>query len=157
MITAVILFFLLAAGSAVAGDAIVSDSFTIAAPFERVSKWIESSGDKIRDSVNVKLVEQHGDTLTLRRQNNRGIWQWKQRESVTKVAGRWQYETTLVESIEGGVEKLDGVVEIREDGGKTTVSAKTVAEVDGVSSRDLRFDLLSRARRIKKLMQEELE
>lgn len=140
-----------------AGEASVSDEFVLEAPFDRVSKWIDGNADAIRESINVQLVEQHGDTLTLRRQNNRGSWQWKQKESVVKVSGRWEYTTTLVESIEGGIQKLDGMVEIREDGGKTRVVAKTVAVIDDVKSRDLKFDLQARARRIKKLMQEELE
>lgn len=152
-----ILIALLACSVASAGEASVTDEFVLNAPFERVTEWIDSSAAKIRESVNVKLVEQQGDVLTLARENNRGRWVWKQQESVTRTKGTFKYVTALVESVEGGVKKLDGVVVIEEAGGKTRVSATTVAEVDGLRDKEVRFDLLSRARRIKKVLQESLE
>lgn len=147
----------LVCGVVFAGEATVTDEFLLSAPFDRVTEWIDSSASKIRESVNVKLVEQHGDTLTLARENNRGRWVWKQKETVTRTKGSFKYVTALIESVEGGIRKLDGVVIIEEAGGKTRVSATTIAEVNGLRDKEVRFDLLSRARRIKKVMQESLE
>jgi hypothetical protein len=147
----------LAEASAFAGEATVTDQFELDAPFERVTAWIDANGAAIRDAVNVKLVEQHRDTLTLRRENNRGCWVWKQREDVSKTAGRWSYTTKLVECVEGGVTRLDGTVTIEELGGRTKITATTSAEVEDIKSRDLRFDLFARARRIKKLITEAVE
>lgn len=151
-----ILFALLEA-AAIAGEAAISDEFVLNAPFDRVTAWIEANAAAVRESVNVQLVEQHGDTLTLKRENNRGTWVWKQRETVDKTKSRWLYTTTLIESVEGGISRLDGTVTIEEAGGKTKIIAKTAAVVDDVNSRDVRFDLHARARRIKKVMQENLE
>lgn len=151
-----ILFALLEVSS-FAGEASITDEFVIEAPFDRVTAWIEANAAKVRESVNVELVEQHGDTLTLKRENNRGTWIWRQHETVSKTKGRWLYTTRLVESVEGGISRLDGTVTIEESGGKTKILAKTAAVVDDVSNRDVRFDLFARARRIKKVMQENLE
>lgn len=151
-----ILFSLLEV-AAVAGEAAISDEFVINAPFDRVTAWIEANAAKVRESVNVELVEQHGDTLTLKRANNRGTWIWRQHETVNKTKGLWTYSSRLVESVEGGISRLDGTVTIEESGGRTKIVAKTAAAVDDVSSRDVRFDLYARARRIKRVMQENLE
>lgn len=152
-----LLISLLICSAAFAGEATVTDEFILEAPFDRVTDWIDSSAGKIRESVNVKLVEQQGDVLTLSRENNRGRWVWKQKESVTRTKGTFRYITALVESVEGGVQKLDGVVIIEEAGGRTKVSATTTAEVEGLRDKEVRFDLLARARRIKKVLQESLE
>jgi hypothetical protein len=122
-----------------------------------VTEWVDSSASKIRESCNVELVEQAADVLTLKRQNNRGLWVWKQRESVTRSKGRFTYVSSLVESLEGGISRLDGTVTIEEVGGRTKVSAKTAAVVDGIRDRDVQFDLRARARRVKNIMQENLE
>lgn len=148
---------LLISGVAAAGEATVTDEFEVNAPFDRVTAWIDSSAAKIRESCNVQLVEQNGDQLTLKRENNRGRWIWKQRESVTRTKGSFKYVTTLTESVEGGISRLDGVVIIEESGGATKIAASTTAEVDGLRDKEVRFDLLARARRIKKVMMESLE
>jgi hypothetical protein len=145
------------ASVAAAGEATVTDEFVIEAPFARVTEWVDSSASKIRESCNVELVEQAADVLTLKRQNNRGLWVWKQRESVTRSKGRFTYVSSLVESLEGGISRLDGTVTIEEVGGRTKVSAKTAAVVDGIRDRDVQFDLRARARRVKNIMQENLE
>lgn len=153
-----ILIAMIALSSAVlAGDATVTDEFVLDAPFDRVVAWIDASAAKIRESCNVKLVEQKGDVLTLSRENNRGRWVWKQKENVTRTKGAYKYVTALTESVEGGINRLDGVVIIEEHGGKTKVSASTTAEVDGLRDKEVRLDLFSRARRVKKVMQESLE
>lgn len=148
---------ILLSSAAVAGEATVTDEFTLNAPFDRVTAWIDASAAKIRESCNVQLVEQAGNELTLKRENNRGRWVWKQREIVTRTKGTYKYVTSLTESIEGGVSRLDGVVIIEESGGKTKVSASTTAEVDDLRDKEVRFDLLARARRVKKVMEEGLE
>ena len=149
--------FAILGGAAIAGDAEISDEFVLNAPFDRVTAWIEANAARVRESINVVLVEQHGDTLTLKRENNRGTWVWRQHETVNKTKGLWTYTTRLVESVEGGISRLDGTVTIEESGGRTKIVAKTAAVVDDVSSRDVRFDLHARARRIKRVMQENLE
>lgn len=148
---------LLVSSAALAGEATVSDEFTIDAPFDRVSEWVDASAAKIRESCNVQLVEQAGNELTLRRENNRGRWVWKQRETVTRAKGSYRYVTALSESVEGGISRLDAVVIIEESGGRTKVSASTTAAVDGLRDKEVRFDLLARARRVKKVMKESLE
>lgn len=142
---------------AVAGDASIKEEFYVDAPLARVTDWVDAHAAEIRDSVNVQLVEKVGEVLTLKRKNNRGTWVWRQRESVAKTGTKYSYVTALVECLEGGIRRMDGVVSMEEDGSRTKVTATTTAEVEDIKSRELEYDLKTRARRIKKVLQEACE
>lgn len=149
--------WLLLAALAAAGEAKISEEFWIEAPFARVTSWVDSHAREIREACNVQLLEQHGDVLVLQRKNNRGNWVWKQRESCTKTPGRWSYVSALVECVEGGMHTLDGVVTIEEVGARTRITATSTARIEDVKERELEYDLKTRARRIRKVIQEAVE
>lgn len=142
---------------AAAGEATVKEEFIIEAPLDRVTAWVDGHAAELRDSVNVQLVEKVGEVLTLKRKNNRGTWVWRQRESVARTASKYSYATALVECLEGGIRRMDGVVSMEQDGSRTKVTATTTAEVEDIKSRELEYDLKTRARRIKKVLQEACE
>lgn len=140
-----------------AGDATVTEEFYIDAPIDRVTSWVEAHAAELRDAVNVQLVEKVGEVLTLKRKNNRGVWLWRQRETSVKTQEKYSYATTLVECMEGGIKRMDGVVSMSQEGSRTKVSATTTAEIEDIKSRELEYDLKTRARRIKKVLQEACE
>lgn len=149
---------LVLAGSVHAGEAAIRDEFTIDASFEKVTAWIDAHAAEMREAVNVQLLEQDGDVYKLRRSNNRGTWVWRQRERVERRPAEWRLRSALVDCLEGGLHKLDGHVVIVPDGpGVTRVTAESAADVDGIKSRQVEYDLQTRARRLRKLLEESVE
>lgn len=149
--------WLLMMGSALAGEASVRESFHIDASHDEVVAWLDSHQDDCRAALNIRLEEQAGDVLTLKRQNRRGLWRWRQRDIVTSEPGRWHLQSTLVECLEGGIQALASDVVLTADGQRTLVSATSTAEVDGVTTKELRIDLHGRGRRLRELLQREVE
>lgn len=142
--------------AASAGDASVSESFHIDAPHDAVVDWLEAHQTACREAMNVRLVSEEDGVLTLHRENRRGSWTWKQRDSITKASGRWSLSSRLIEGLEGGIEEFASDVAITADGRRTLVAASTRVRVSGVGDKELRIDLHGRGRRLEELLKREL-
>lgn len=148
--------WLLMAGAAVAGEATVTDSFHIDAPQELVVEWLDAHQSECRAAMSIRLESQADDVLTLSRENRRGRWVWKQRDTVSRHPGRWHLESTLVEALEGGIIAFASDVVVAADGRRTLVSATSTVDVEGVTTKELKVDLHGRARRLRELLHREL-
>lgn len=142
--------------AASAGEAAVRDEFTIHAPFASVTAWLDAHAAECREAINVELLEQDGEVYKLRRENGRGVFVWRQRERIERRPTEWRMRTALVDCLEGGIARLDGHVVIVPSGASTKITAESAASVAGIKSRDLEFDLKSRARRLRRLMEESI-
>lgn len=139
------------------GEATVTDSFILDSPFEKVVAWLDTNQPKIRAAVNVQLVSDRDGVLKLRRVNRRGEWVWLQDDVITQRNGEWKLRSRLVESLEGGLEHFESEVVLVASGEKTAISATSSARVKEANDREVRTDLHGRARRIKELLEKELE
>lgn len=148
--------FLLLAAPVFGGEATVTDSFVLDAPYEKVVAWLDTNQPKVRSAINVELVSDQDGVLKLRRANRRGEWIWWQDDVITQRNGEWKLNSRLVETVEGGLEHFESEVILVSSGGKTAISATSTARVAEASDREIRTDLHGRARRIRELLEKEL-
>lgn len=156
-----ILYFLKEAPVAFAtkcGSGEIEEEFSMDADFERVASFVCDKKKDILKEMNIEFLEDmKGGRVKLKRKNSRGTFVWVARETFHRQDGVFHYKSNLEECISGGVERMDCEVKISKFERGCRIKASVSASVEDVSSKDIRFDIKMKCRRIKRMILAEFE
>ena len=144
--------------SAANAEATIQKEIELRSTAQRTIDWIESHRDAVREASGVSLVEDLGDgKFKFRRDSNKGVFIWIAKETIeTKPDGSFVFKSTMIESIEGGMEFSDSEVVIKDIRGGVNVYLKTSTGINNrrVASGQLRIDTNVHLNRVKRLLEE---
>ena len=143
-----------------AAEAQVDTEITVNAPVEKTINFIEKNPKLFREAAEIELLQDLGNgKLKVRRESPKGVFIWIMQEHIAKKDGMYHYKSTLVESIEGGIEKSDTdiIVQSNQDGTLINVKISAIVNNKRVKTSELRFDLIIKASKIRRLLEANLE
>lgn len=143
-----------------AAEAQVDTEITVNAPVEKTINFIEKNPKLFREAAGIELLQDLGNgKLKVRRESPKGVFIWIMQEHIAKKDDMYHYKSALVESIEGGIEKSDTdiIVQSNQDGTLINVKISAIVNNKRVKTSELRFDLIIKASKIRRLLEANLE
>jgi hypothetical protein len=146
--------------SAANAEATIEKEIELRSKAQRTIDWVDSHRDAVREASGVSLVEDLGNgKFKVRRDSSKGVFIWISKETIEKKPdGSFVFKSTMVESIEGGMEYSKSEVTIKDIRGGVSINIKTSTGINNrrVTSGQLRIDTNVHLNRVKRLLEENI-
>jgi len=140
--------------------ATVEKEIEVRSTAQKTIDWVDSHRDAVREASGVTLVEDLGNgKFKVRRDSSKGVFVWIAKETIEKKPnGIFVFKSTMIESIEGGMEYSKSEVVIKDIRGGAIINIKTSTGINNprVRSGQLRIDTNVHLNRVKKLLEENI-
>jgi len=125
---------------------------------QRTADWIKSHGDAIREASGLDVLEDMGKgKFKVKRDSPKGTFIWIIQETTEKKKdGSYVFKSTLVKSIQGGIESSKSEIIVKDFRGRTNILIKSSAVVNNpkVKSPQMRIDMNVNLNRVRSLLEE---
>lgn len=141
-------------------EAEVNTEIILNSSIEKTINFVEKNPAQFREAAGLELLEDLGNgKLKVRRGSPKGDLIWIMQENIEKKDGLYRYQTTLVESIEGGIEKSDTDIVVQSYRRGTSVSVRIAVTVNNkrIRNNDLRISLNSKVNKVRRLLEFNLD
>ena len=141
-------------------EAEVNTEIAINASVERTVGFVKNNPKQFREAAGIELLQDLGNgKLKVRRESPKGVFIWIMQEQIEEKDGTYRYKSSLVESVQGGIEKSDTdiIVQSNRDGTSVSVRISAVVNNGRVRTTDLRIDLKNKVNKMRRLLESNLE
>jgi hypothetical protein len=134
----------------------VQKDFDLKSNMDKTIDWLEQNKDKIRDTLNIEVVEDLGNgKLKVKRDTPKGVFSWIIQESISKKKDKYVYKAKMIKAISGGMVYSDTYITVTPTKNGSNVHIRMAAGVNNpeVRSRAMTIDFVNHCNKCRRLIE----